>query len=127
LIIETLHDEEEYRRIHGLLFNQPLEKVPPVVQVGRNDTGAIVAFVSGFWIESNHFYIQFSGVLPEYQKAGYLRYLGCVLENNITYDLAIENVNTVAIKIALSVGFVPIGFIKRGNKSFVQLERKQHG
>ena len=126
-LVLSLEDAEEYRRIHGLVFNRTDIDVPPAVIVGRNDDGDIVAFISGFRLADDHFYIQFSGVLPAYQKAGYLRYLECVLDNNVWYELAIENTNIVALKIALGVQFIPMGFIKQGEKYFVQLKRDKHG
>ena len=125
--VEQLNDDDEYRRIHGLVFNRTDFDIPKVVFVGRNDAENIVAFISGFWNSYDHFYIQFSGILPEYQKSGILRYLGCVLNNNICYEVAIENANTVALKTALSVGFIPVGGIVQDDKYFVQLKRDKHG
>ena len=125
--VEILQDDEEYRRIHGLVFNRTDFDVPAVVFVGRNDDGNIVAFISGFWINGDHFYIQFSGVLPEYQKGGYVRYLGGILKDTVCYELSIENINLIALKIALSVNFVPVGMIKQDDKWFVQMKREKHG
>ena len=124
--VEILNNEEEYKRIHELVFNRTDIRVPPVVIVGRNNDGNIVAFVSGFWNSDDSFYIQYSGVLPEYQKGGYLRYLVSIFDPHVTYDAAIENTNAIALKTALSVGFLPIGIIYQENKLFVQLKREKN-
>jgi hypothetical protein len=66
-------------------------------------------------------------VLPEYQKTGYLRYLASVLDDNVCYELAIGNINVIAQKIALSVGFVPMGSILQDDKLFIQYKREKNG
>ena len=125
--LEILNDPQEYRRIHQRVFNRTDFKVPPVVIVGRNDNGDIVGFISGFWNNDDSFYIQFAGVLPEYQKGPYLRYLSNCLDNNTNYDMAVENTNTVTLKTVLSIGFIPIGYMSQEDKNFVMLKRKKHG
>ena len=127
MILEPLQDEKEYRRIHELVFNTTPEPLPQHVIVGRNSDRDIVGFISGFWNSNDSFYIQWAGVLPAYQKGAYLRHFGQILDPNTTYDMAVENTNTVTIKLVLSVGFIPIGVILQGNKLFVQLKREKHG
>jgi hypothetical protein len=84
--IEILEDKEEYKRLHELVFKQSDITVPDVVFIGRNSSGRTVGFVSGFWNSDDHFYIQWAGVLPAYQKRGYLRYFSAILKDDVTYD-----------------------------------------
>lgn len=83
--IEILNDSEEYKRLHELVFGRLEHDIPQVVKVGYSDSGDAVAFVAGFWISDDHFYIQYAGVLPEYQKRGFLRYFSAVLMSGVTY------------------------------------------
>ena len=121
--IELLDDKEEYRRLHELVFGKSDFDVPDVVHVGIRSDGVTVGFVAGFWLATNHFYIQFAGVLPEHQKHGHLRYLNSVLKDDITYDLMVRNTNTVALGMVLKVGFIPIGCIMKDNNLYVQVQR----
>ena len=127
ITLETLNDAREYARLHELVFNQPPPIIPAVVTVGRNDRGDIVGFVSGFWNSDDGFYIQWVGLLPEYQRSGYLRYYRLLLSDSVTYDTAVRNTNIVALKTTLSIGFIPIGVIQQDNKLYVQLKREKHG
>lgn len=120
--IEVLENEAEYKQLHRRVFGKTVDK-PPVVYVGRGGSGDAVAFVAGFWNTDDHFYIQYAGVVPEYQKRGYLRYLASIFQNDIEYSMSVVNTNIDALRIALSVGFVPVGFYLRGDTYFVQLER----
>ena len=124
--IETLKDEAEYKKLHKRIFGTTVDK-PPVVYVGRKHSGDAVAFVAGFWNTDDHFYIQYAGVVPEHQRHGYIRYLSTILDHNVEYSMSVKNTNIQAIKIALSVGFVPVGFYLRHDTYFVQLERGKHG
>ena len=127
LKIENLEDQEEYKRIHGTVFNEPIHDIPKVVVVGRNESGSIVGFVSGFWLSHDSFYIQYSGIMPEFQGNGYSAQLSQILHENITYNLAIRNDNTAAFITTLKLGFIPIGVILKDNKLFVQLKRDKNG
>jgi hypothetical protein len=121
--IEILEDKEEYKRLHELVFKQSDITVPDVVFIGRNSSGRTVGFVSGFWNSDDHFYIQWAGVLPAYQKRGYLRYFSAILKDDVTYDMAVRNTNVVTLKTVLSVGFIPIGIIQKDLKLYIQVQR----
>jgi hypothetical protein len=121
--IELLDDKEEYKRLHKLVFGRSDIDVPDVVHVGVRSDGVTVGFVAGFWLANNHFYIQWAGVLPEYQKRGHLRYFKSTLKDDATYDMAIRNDNLVTLKTVLSVGFIPIGCIMKENKLYIQVQR----
>lgn len=127
MIFEALNDEEEYKRLHGLVFHTTPDAVPPVVTVGRNNRRDIVGFISGFWTSDDSFYIKWAGVLPEYQKGAYLRNFKSLLDPEITYDLAVKNTNTVTLKLVLSLGFIPMGTIYENDNLFVQLKRVKNG
>ena len=127
MIVEELKDDVEYQRIHEAVFKKTPVDIPATILIGRNDDGQIVAFVAGAWLKTDHFQIRYSGVLPEYREGGYVRYLAFVLGNDISYDLAIENTNITAHKIALSVGFVPMGVLLQDNTLYIQYKREKHG
>ena len=123
MVIETITDEEQYRKIHQEIFGQSDVPMPQVVRVCRTDSGDAVGIVAGLWLSDDYFYIQYGGILPKYRKHGYLRYFGSMLDPNIIYSLSITNTNITAIKTALSVGFIPVGFHLKNNTYFVQFER----
>lgn len=128
MIIEELKDAETYKELYKSVFNSDCDAVPPTVIVGRKrDGGNIVAFIAGFWNNSNSFYIQNGGVLPEFQRSGVLRYFSCVLDDAVTYDMAVRNTNVVMLKTALSIGFIPIGCLLQGDGLFIQLKRQKNG
>ena len=123
LKIEILEDGEEYKRLYHAVFNTPNDDIPDVVFVVRHGDGCAVGFMAGFWNSDDHFYIQFSGVLPEFQKHGYSRYFGALLKDDITYDCIIRNDNVAALIIALRVGFIPIGMTLKDKKLYVMIQR----
>ena len=122
--VELLEDEEEYYRIYNAIFSTGANFVPDVVHVVRGDNRCTVGFMAGFWLGSNHFYIQFSGVLPEYQKNGYTRYFGALLNDGVTYDCIIKNTNVAALVVALKNDFIPIGITQKENKEiYIMIQR----
>jgi len=123
LKIEILKDKEEYKRLYNAVFSIPNDDIPDVVFVVRHGDGCAVGFMAGFWNSHDHFYIQFSGVLPEYQKHGYTKYFNALLKDNITYDAVVKNSNVAALIVALRVGFMPIGVTLKDKKLYVMIQR----
>ena len=123
LKIEILEDGEEYKRLYHAVFNTPNDDIPDVVFVVRHGDGCAVGFMAGFWNSDDHFYIQFSGVLPEFQKHGYSRYFSALLKDDITYDAVVRNDNVAALIIALRVGFIQIGMTLKDKKLYVMIQR----
>ena len=127
MIIETLEDPQEYAKIHETVFGKQPQEIPQECIVGRRVDRTIVAFISGFWLAHNHFYIQWGGVLPEYQGVGYLRHLSDILHDHIEYDMVVQNTNSVMIRTMLKLGFTIIGVMIQQDKLYVQLKRNRHG
>ena len=124
--IEPLKNRADYPALHNLVFGFEAE-APKVITVLKTDNYDTVGFLSGFWLETGVFYIEYAGVLPEYQLKGYLKYISKMLNAETTYITAVENINVVAIKTLLSIGFIPMGFNMKGGKAFIELQRSNHG
>jgi hypothetical protein len=121
--IEILEDEGEYRRLYNAVFDTPISHIPDVIFICRHSDGRTVGFVAGFWNSDDSFYIQYSGVLPEFQGDGYTRYFDSMLRKDITYDCIIKNTNPKALIVALKVGFIPIGMTQKDNKLYIMVQR----
>jgi hypothetical protein len=125
--IELLDNKDDYPSLHKLVFGVEIE-APKVVTVLKTDNYDTVGFLSGFWLENGVFYIEYAGILPTHRLKGYLRNISKMLEPDISYITAVENINVTVIKTLLSIGFIPMGSNYKGGKYFVELQRSaNHG
>ena len=118
-----LKNKDLYPTLHRAVFGKDVE-TPEVVIVHENERGAIVGFVSGHWELDGTFYIEFAGVLPMYQKKGYLRYIKKILDPCVNYLTAVENTNTVTGKTMYALGFIPIGSRYHDDKFYIEWLRR---
>ena len=91
---KLLKNKDIYPKLHREVFGKDVE-TPEVVIVHKNQSGEIVGFVSGHWELDGTFYIEFAGVLPEYQNKGYLRYIKKILDPCVNYLTAVVFINVV--------------------------------
>ena len=116
MTVRLLTSEEiqtEYPGLFTKVFGKPPTlPLPPIVAITKGKEG----FLSGYWHGSQTFYIQYCGVMPEYQGkdfgTGYLKEgLGYIVENLnakffVTYT---PNWNTPAMKVLINCGFYVFG------------------
>ena len=107
--IEILKNDDVYLRLHKDVFGTDNVKIPEVVYAAKTDDGVIFGFISGNWNFDGSFYMEFAGILTEFRKKGYLRYLNNMLLPNVSYITVTHNDNVVAQKTLLSMGFRVIG------------------
>lgn len=114
---EPLTDPKMFSLMYEAVFGVPYtrEKVPDVIEVATDDNESIIGFMSGFWNYDDSFYIQYSGVVPEYRNKGYSQYMKQMLKDGVTYICVTENDNVPAMRTLLTIGFVPFG-IRYGGK-----------
>jgi len=105
--IRELKDKEIYPQLHMHVFGTVVE-APETVIIGESH-GEIIGFLSGHWELNGTFYIEFAGILPEFQNKGYLRYLKKILDPCVNYLMAVRHDNVVTGKTLYSVGFMPVG------------------
>jgi hypothetical protein len=100
-----------YKWLHGRIFGSTDGLIiPSEVFVAQKDNGDTFGVVSGHWNFDKSFYIQYAGILPEYQKGAYLRHINAILKNiGKSFITVTANTNIPAMKTLLAIGFVPIG------------------
>jgi hypothetical protein len=111
MIVEELKDRDIYLKLcEKIIGIQPPYEPPDIVIVAKSDDGIIKAFLSGYISYDNSFYIQYGGMLPEYQGKGITkRCFLSMLDSDITYVIAVDNTHTAMMQLLLSIGFIPFG------------------
>lgn len=101
-----------YPQLFKESFGYEDKAIPSLVQIAEKD-GKTVGFLSGYWwYPKSVFCIRHAALMPEFRARGYavicllkgLQNIGC--KYFLTF---IENINIVAMKHALKMGFIPIG------------------
>lgn len=119
MIIEELKDYSKYHELCKEILGITVTEIPDIIIIAKTDDKNIVAFLSGYISYDNSFYIQYAGVLPEYQKKGLTkRYFSSMLDKNITYITIVRNTFIVMMKLLLSMGFIPFGCRYDDKKEF---------
>lgn len=98
-----------YSELFKEIFNKDCKEIPEVVKYGITKDGEKTGFLAGHWELDGTFYIEYAGILPEYQKKGHLRYLKHIIDPCVNYLTAVENTNVMTGKILYSIGFIPVG------------------
>ena len=121
--MNILKDNDLYRSLHKTVFGTDDVKVPEIVYLAKNNDNVTFGFISGHWNFDGSFYIEYAGILPEFQKKGYLRYLKQMLFPNVSYITATHNDNAIAQKALLTMGFRVIG-CRYDGQFFVEWARR---
>ena len=128
MILKTEIDPAVYPIYFENIFGHKPSRVPDEVYVVENDNGEAVGFVAGHFTFDESFYIEFAGILKQFQKGPFLRYLEFVLDSiKTSFITATETHNTVTMKILIKMNFIPIGFRTAGDKSYVEWMRGYDG
>ncbi|MGB2828059.1 MAG: GNAT family N-acetyltransferase [Dehalococcoidales bacterium] len=108
--IEAFKDYDKFTELCKEVLGITVTTIPDIIIVAKTDNGNIAAFLSGYISYDNSFYIQYAGVLPEYQKKGLTRsYFTAMLDKDITYITIVENTHIVMMKLLLAMKFIPFG------------------
>lgn len=120
--MKIIEDRTGYHAYHKQVFGVEPDRVPEKIFLAKKET--VVGFVAGHKNFSGEFYIEYAGVLPEYQKLGYLRYISSIL-NHIggPFITAVDNENKETVKILISLDFRIIGFRTISNRSYIEFAR----
>ena len=124
--VEILKDKNIYPVLHKAVFGTDDVKTPEIVYVAKNDDNVIFGFISGNWNFDGSFFIEFAGILPDFRKKGYLRYLKNMLMPNISYITTTNSDNSEAIKTLTNIGFKIIG-CRYDGQFYVEWARRVHG
>lgn len=127
MIVEILKDRNIYPKLHESVFGAGDVKAPEVVYIAKNEDGLIFGFMSGNWNFDGSFFIEYAGILPDFRKKGYLRYLKDMLLPQVNYLTTTHNENKEAIKTLTNIGFKIIGCRYDGQFYVEWSRRVNHG
>lgn len=106
---EVLVNADIYKTLHKQVFGSDDCKIPEVVYIAKTDDDVIFGFISGNWNFDGSFYIEYAGILPEFQKKGYLRHFKKMLLPGVNYITVTHRDNVESQKTLLSMSFKIIG------------------
>ena len=98
-----------YPELFKRIFLKDCKDIPEVVEYGKTKDGEITGFLAGHWELTGTFYIEYAGILPEYQKKGWARYSRKLIDPCVNYLTAVKNTNVETGRILYAMGFIPIG------------------
>ena len=102
-------EKNNYPELFRQIFNKECKEIPAVVNYGFRKDGTPTGFLAGHWELEDTFYIEYAGILPEFQKKGWVRYIKKLIDPCINYLTAVENTNVETGRILYAIGFIPIG------------------
>ena len=112
--------EKYYQSIFG---NEP-KLIPEFVYLIHNDD-LVIGFVSGHKNFDGLFYIEHAGILPDFQKLGYVRYLKSAFDHiGGGFVTAVNNENKETIRILVAADFKIVGFKTICEKSYIEFMRQ---
>ncbi len=109
-----------YPKMYKSIFGKKTRMIPQYMVIA----GTIEdprGYICGSWMTENKFYLQDSGVMPEYQKRGkIIRHFNIMLQrfNGKKIFANTRNDNTEPMQILLATGFKPVGCKIGENKVF---------
>jgi hypothetical protein len=122
--IVLLENKDIYPKLFKEVFGKECRDIPEVVKVAKTKGGVTIGFLAGHWELDGTFYIEYSGVLPEFRNKGWVRYIKLMLDPCINYLTAVENTNIVTGKTLYSLGFIPIGSRYHDNTFYIEWVRR---
>lgn len=120
------YEKETYNHVYEDIFDMSPTSLPAVIYIAETDNKEPIGFVAGHTNFDGSFYIEYAGITKEFRRKGYIRYLNIILgkiDGNGHFLCATEHTNTMAMKILISIGFIPIGGRLSNDKYHIEWSR----